>query len=413
MNAVAPEAQLYPQPNAALTVASALGESAPEERRPRRVGIPRPRASRPPIDFNFNTTPRILIVDDENGPRQSLRMLLKEEYEVSLATGVDEALALLTEEPVDIIITDIRMPRKTGMDLLREVRQDHDDIEFIILTGYGELDTAMKAIEYGAFAYLEKPFDHRIMLEKIRACVEKRRREEDRRALECLTMEANRFETLGRLVSGTMHDLGTPLSVLGTHLELLSADPSEQSLMKRLGTMESQVRHCTELVRSTMNFLRHTPDEQAPFDINTAVEVCVDVAKPLLTRQQVTLNLELSPDVSICIGDFVLVRQAILNLIYNACQAMEAQADPRELTISTRCESTQLVLSIADTGPGVPEKDRVRIFNTLFTTKGKKGTGLGLSVVRNVMHQHGGEVSLAAREGRGACFQLTFPYHIR
>jgi signal transduction histidine kinase len=365
---------------------------------------------RPPIDFDFNTTPRILIVDDENGPRQSLRMLLKEDYDVSLATGVDDALAQLAQESVDIIITDIRMPHKTGMDLLREVREVNDEIEFIILTGYGELDTAMKAIEYGAFAYLEKPFDHRIMQEKIRACVEKRRREEDRKALECLTMEANRFETLGRLVSGTMHDLGTPLSVLGTHLELLSADPTAESLMKRLGTMESQVRHCTELVRSTMNFLRHTPDEQSPFDINTAVEVCLDVARPLLIRQQVTLRTNLSPHISICVGDFVLVRQAILNLIYNACQAMEAQADPRELIITTRSENAQLILTIEDTGPGVPEKDRQRIFYTLFTTKGKKGTGLGLSVVKNVMHQHGGDVALVPGEGRGACFKLTFPY---
>jgi signal transduction histidine kinase len=412
VDVVAQTFQSFQSPSIPAPLVSALGDSPAEERRPRRTVLPKPRSmSRPPIDFEFNMTPRILIVDDENGPRQSLRMLLKEDYDVSLATGVDDALRQLAVETVDIIITDIRMPHKTGMDLLREVREDNDDIEFIILTGYGELNTAMKAIEYGAFAYLEKPFDHRIMLEKVRACVEKRRREEDRKALECLTMEANRFETLGRLVSGTMHDLGTPLSVLGTHLELLSADPSQESLMKRLGTMESQVRHCTELVRSTMNFLRHSPDEQSPFDINTAVEVCLDVARPLLTRQQVSMRTNLSPDISICVGDFVLVRQAILNLIYNACQAMEAQPDPREITITTRCETSQLVLTIEDTGPGVPEKDRQRIFYTLFTTKGKKGTGLGLSVVKNVMHQHGGEVTLEPGvEGRGACFKLTFPY---
>ena len=363
------------------------------------------------MDFTYAETPRILIVDDENGPRQSLRMLLKEDYEVSMATCVDDALAKLEEDPVDIVITDIRMPNKTGMDLLREVRGANTDTEFIILTGYGELDTAMKAIEYGAFAYLEKPFDHQIMLEKVGACVEKRRREMDRRALECLTMEANRFETLGRLISGTMHDLGTPLSVLGTHLELLSADPSPESLQKRLGTMESQVRHCTELVRSTMNFLRHSPDEQTPFDINSAVELCIDVAQPLLNRQQVSVFKDLSPDISICVGDFVLVRQAILNLIYNACQAMEQQGGPREIHLRTRCEDGELTLRIRDTGPGIPEKFRQKIFQNLFSTKGKKGTGLGLSVVRNIMLKHGGDVSLVdLAEKPGACFMLRFPY---
>lgn len=361
------------------------------------------------VDVSFEESPRILIVDDENGPRQSLRMLLKEEYEVSMATCVDDALAQLAEAPVDIVITDIRMPRRTGMELLQEARERYKDLEFIILTGYGELDTAMKAIEYGAFAYLEKPFDHATMLEKVRACVDKRRRELDRRALECLAMEANRFETLGRLVSGTMHDLGTPLSVLGTHLELLNANPTPESLAKRLGTMESQVRHCTELVRSTMNFLRHAPDEQTPFDLNSAVDVCIDVAQPLLTRQGVTVYRDFRSDIPICVGDFVLVRQAIINLLYNACQAMEGQPEPRELHLHTRCEEGQLVLTVRDTGPGIPERDRQRVFQTLYSTKGKKGTGLGLSVVRNIMRKHGGDVTLAPRLDRGACFVLRFP----
>jgi len=359
--------------------------------------------------FNFNTHPRILIVDDENGPRQSLRMVLKEDYDIRLATGVDDALSQLAEETVDLIVTDIRMPHKTGMDLLKAVREGFGDIEIIILTGYGELDTAMKAIEYGAFAYLEKPFDHDKMMEKVRACMEKRRREQDRKALESLAMEANRFETLGRLISGTMHDLGTPLSVLGTHLEMLIADPTPESFDKRLGTMESQVRHCTELVRSTMNFLRHSPNEQTPFDVNAAVQVCIEVARPLLLRQNIDVQTTLSPDVAICVGDFVLVRQALLNLIYNACQAMEAQQKPRSLFIESAMEDGNLVLTVEDTGPGIPASDRHRVFHTLYSTKGNKGTGLGLSVVKNVMQQHGGEVTLEENEGPGAKFKMSFP----
>jgi len=359
--------------------------------------------------FDFSTPPKILIVDDENGPRQSLRMVLKEEFDVRLATGVDDALGQLLEESVDLIITDIRMPHKTGMDLLREVRERYPETEIIILTGYGELDTAMTAIEYGAFAYLEKPFDHDKMMEKVQACMDKRRREQDRKAMEALAMEANRFETLGRLISGTMHDLGTPLSVLGTHLEMLIADPSPESFNKRLGTMSSQVRHCTELVRSTMNFLRHSPNELSPFDINAAVQVCIEVAQPLLSRQRIDVHTELSRDISICVGDYVLVRQAILNLIYNACQAMEAQQSPRELHIQTRTDGGRLALSIEDTGPGIPLESRKRIFHTLYSTKGKKGTGLGLSVVKTVMHRHGGDVELEQLEGRGARFILTFP----
>ena len=147
-----------------------------------------------------------------------------------------------------------------------------------------------------------------------------------------------------------------------------------------------------------------------PFDINSAVEVCVDVAQPLLNRQRVALHTNLSSEISICVGDFVLVRQAILNLIYNSCQAMENQEEPQEIHIQTHCENGHIILRIQDTGPGVPEKHRQRIFQTLFSTKGKKGTGLGLSVVRNIMLKHGGDVTLLPREERGACFLLHFPY---
>lgn len=141
-----------------------------------------------------------------------------------------------------------------------------------------------------------------------------------------------------------------------------------------------------------MNFLRHTPDEQSPFDINTAVEVCLDVARPLLIRQQVTLRTNLSPHISICVGDFVLVRQAILNLIYNACQAMEAQADPRELIITTRSENAQLILTIEDTGPGVREKDRQTLYP--LYNEGKEGHGAGAEC--------GEKCDAPARRRRGA-----------
>ncbi|MBI2431924.1 MAG: hybrid sensor histidine kinase/response regulator [Candidatus Hydrogenedentes bacterium] len=352
---------------------------------------------------------RILVVDDENGPRQALRMLLKEDYDVLLSSGVHQALKLLTEEPVDVVITDIRMPHQTGMDLLRIIKKQNPDVQVIILTGYGQLDTAMEAIEHGAFAYLEKPFDNDVMLNKVRTCLERQRQEDDRRAMEYLAIEANRFETLGRLVSGTMHDLGTPLSVIGTHLELLLSEPRRTDIEKRLDTMKAQVQHCMDLVRTTMNFLRHAPQDREVFDFNGVVRLCVEVARPLLASDHVSVSLDLKPETGQFEGYLVLVRQAILNLIYNACQALERQHDSRGLRLETWIEEDQLMLAIEDNGPGVPVESRLRIFEPLFTTKGAEGTGLGLTVVRNVMHRHGGTVRLEDTGHRGARFVLAFP----
>lgn len=352
---------------------------------------------------------RILVVDDENGPRQALRMLLKESHEVFLASSVAGAVEFLTEDKVDIVITDLRMPQQTGVDLLRHVKTTYPDIEVIILTGYGELNTAMEAIEYGAFAYLEKPFDSRVMLGKVEACLDKQRREQERRAMEHLAVEANRMETLGRIVSGAMHDLGTPLSVLGTHIDLMRQDPAKGDIHRRLDTMMAQVQHCNDLVRTTMNFLRHSGQERAPFSLNAAAKMCIEVAKPLLLSHNVALVADFDNALPACEGDLVLVRQAILNLIYNACQAMEGQHEPRQLRLDSRYDDGFVCLAVQDSGAGVPLEHRPHIFDALFTTKGSRGTGLGLAVVRNVMERHGGRVYLDETVARGARFVLAFP----
>jgi len=352
---------------------------------------------------------RILVVDDENGPRQALRMLLKEEYDVFLASSGRAALTLLEEQEVDLVITDIRMPEMTGIDLLRQIRRQHVDVQVIILTGYGQLDTAMEAIEHGAFAYIEKPFDNDVMLGKVRACLERKRLEQERRALEYLAMEANRFETLGRLISGTFHDLGTPLSVIGTNLELLMSQPQDEKVLKRLTTMRSQVQHCNDLVRTTMNFLRQSPQNFAPFSLNSVVMFCLEVARPVLLQEGVVVVTRMAKDFPLITGDLVMVRQAVLNVVYNACQAMIGQAEARTLCIESFMEGEVLCLAVQDNGPGVARETEHRIFDTLYSTKGKKGTGLGLAVVNHVMHRHQGTVCLERHAGRGARFVLRFP----
>ena len=360
--------------------------------------------------YKMSNQPCVLVVDDEYGPRQALRMVLKEDYDLLMATCVTEAIDLLKDHEVDVIITDIRMPGGTGLDLLRQAKELDERIEVIILTGYGQLDTAMNAIDFGAFAYLEKPYDSNVLVDKLESCLAKQKREQERRAMEHLAMEANRFETLGRLVSGTMHDLGTPLSVIGTNLDIMLSTDELDKLPKRLQTMRDQVEHCNDLVRTTMNFLRHSQGEHALFCMNSVVNLCLDVAKPALRRGTIAVVADLDPQLPSTMGDMVFVRQAVLNLINNACQAMDKQEGPRQLRIQTgRLDSGNIYLSVQDSGPGIPLDQHERIFETLYTTKGTDGTALGLSVVRNVMGQHSGTAYLEPMDGPGARFVLDFP----
>lgn len=353
--------------------------------------------------------PKILVVDDENGPRQALRMLLKEDYEVRLAPDAFEALNMLEQESYALVITDLRMPRKSGVELLEIIKKTYPETQVIILTGYAHLDTAVQAVEFGAFAYIEKPFDNANMLKHVQAGLKKFQQEHEYRVFEKLATEANRFETLGRLVAGIIHDMGTPLSVLGSQLEMIMRNPARTDIEDRYHTMESQVKHCSDMVRTVINFLRYDDQPLAPFYLNDVIETCLQLGHPLLRTQKVNVVKNLMTDVPPVIGDLVMVRQAVLNLITNACHAMAKQEQPQEITIRTWVEDDDVCLSVADNGPGVPPQHRDKVFDTFFTTKGNKGTGLGLAVVRNVMRHQKGCVTLEDSQSGGAQFTLTFP----
>ena len=352
---------------------------------------------------------RILVVDDENGPRQALRMLLKEDHEVRLAADVPSALKILEQEAINLVITDLRMPQQSGVELLQIIKQLYPETQVIILTGYAHLDSAMQAVQFGAFAYIEKPFDNTLMLQRVQESLAKYRLEHEHRVLEHLAIEANRFETLGRLVAGIIHDMGTPLSVVGSQIELIMANPNRGDLEDRLKTMQLQVRHCSEMVRAAMNFLRYDQQPLAPFSLNNLIESCLEVAQPVLRNQSVHVVRKLAENLPSAIGDLVLVRQAVLNLVTNACHAMAGQEPPQEITLETWVEGDSVCLAVEDNGPGIPVEYRSRIYDTFFTTKGRKGTGLGLAVVKNVMNRHKGSITLVEKDGRGARFELTFP----
>ena len=351
----------------------------------------------------------VLVVDDEMGPRMAVQMLLAEDHRVYTAADVASAREILEQEKIDLVLSDIRMPGETGVDLLRYVRKNHSNVELILLTGFGELSTAKEAVQLGAYAYLEKPFDNVVLLEHVTGALVRRQAERDRRRLERLAMEANRFELLGRVVSGLIHDMGSPLSVAGTQLELVLANASLLHDRDRLEGILGQVAHCSDLVRSALGFLREHESEDSEFTLEDIATSTLQLAEPLVRNQRVEVANAYNKSASPVRGDFVLVRQAILNLVNNACQAMEGQTVPQRLLITTWTEDRYACLAVGDSGKGIPESDRQRVFESFYTTKGENGTGLGLAAVRNIMHRHEGEVSVGESPDGGAQFVLKFP----
>jgi len=124
-----------------------------------RAAMDRPAPPPSPLAPAPETLPRVMVVDDEKGPRESLRMILSPGHEVLLAESGAEALDLLATAPVDLMTVDLNMPGMRGDELMRIVRERHPEVEVIIITGFGDLETAVQGIRYGVRDYLQKPFD--------------------------------------------------------------------------------------------------------------------------------------------------------------------------------------------------------------------------------------------------------------
>jgi len=187
-------------------------------------------------------------------------------------------------------------------------------------------------------------------------------------------------------------------------------NPDRDDLLKRLDTMKGQVQYCAEMAKSTMSYLRHDASELRTVSLNEIVGTCLKVAAPLLREQRVELLDDLDTALSQTVCDIVLMRQALMNIVTNACQAMEGQDGKRQLHIKSWNEDGKVCLSIEDTGSGIPQELRESVFETFFSTKGQSGTGLGLGVVRNVMRRFNGTVTLEdGSHGNGACFVIKMP----
>ena len=117
---------------------------------------------------------KILVVDDEQGPRESLRMILKDDYEVYMAASGEEALKEMVEKQIDIVALDIKMPKTNGLQLLQNIKKSVPDVEVFLVTGFPSVSTAVEAIQSGAYDYVIKPFDRDAVQAVVRRGINRR-----------------------------------------------------------------------------------------------------------------------------------------------------------------------------------------------------------------------------------------------
>lgn len=378
---------------------------------------------------NTDTRPAILVIDDELGPRESLRFLLKDEYRVMCAASVEQGLQLLQEQKPDTVIMDIRMPGRNGIDGLRAIRALDSELAVIMLTGFAAVGTAQEAIRHEASDYMEKPFDAAVMRLTVRRHIEQTRLRRKRFKLlsEADALEQHIHELqgkdllaeLGQSSSEFVHDLRNALTVSTGSLSLLRMEMEErQHLQTRtpseanryLEMLESSMQRCVAMLDTWQRLIRQAPQQLTRFRVHAFVCECLASCQPaeLTSLARITMTCEtIGEDIDL-LGDRVQLTRVLANLIQNALHAVSA--DKGVIRVRSEIDDTSIRISVSDNGCGISEENLKHVFSSNFTTRQKLGgMGLGLFIAQKVAQAHGGNVTVESKVNQGSTFTLRLP----
>ncbi|EEF59468.1 hybrid sensor histidine kinase/response regulator [Pedosphaera parvula] len=395
----------------------------------------------------------LLIVDDEEGPRQSLRVVFKDEYNLLMANDGVRAIELAKQNRIDVAITDIRMVGMSGVELLEHLKSIDPGIEVIMLTAYETVDTLRLALRLGACDYLNKPFDISTMRKAVSNAMERRSLGEEirnngqqlnelQKELQNQKMVEEITRTRGEIYASIIHDINGPLTVISGFIQLMNqrigSSPKLEGedldfLKDRLKTITRQVTNCIEISRRYLSFLRQNSDENPPVGVN---HILADLHELLRVHPYVRDNEfvidRLSDDVTVKINGTDLI-QILLNLAVNGFQCspqkhsvvIDGRFLPNAVDLSRFEDNGEerflnregfknvgplLAIAVKDTGPGICGDVLPKIFDPYFTTKSaSQGTGLGLNVVQRLIKEAKAALHVKTKVGEGTTFTVYLP----
>lgn len=409
----------------------------------------------------------ILLVDDEPDILDLLqRQLEARHFKIFTAQSGEEALNQLQDNNIDILVTDVRMPGMDGITLLGQALLLQPDLQSVVITGHGELETALRAMRLGAYNFLLKPVGLSELEITLKNCLEKihlrekvalqkevlqkthdeleirvaERTEELSRANASLSKEialnaqflkdlqkkddqlrhAQKMEALGSLAGGIAHDFNNLLMGIQGHISLLVAhcNPSKPEF-SHLISIENLIESGGRLTGQLLGYARQGQYNVRLLDFHNLIHTIIETFSR--TRMEISIITDLAPEPLAIHADQGQIEQVLFNLFINAADAMP---DGGTLSITTRHIPYETIkdklidgihgdyvhLAVTDTGTGIPDHIKPHIFEPFFTTKTlSRGTGLGLASTYGIIAAYGGHIDVDSKTGSGTTFHIYIP----
>jgi len=376
-------------------------------------------------------TASILVVEDEAGTRATLCAILEDAgYEVIGLEKGTEALEIIRKRSPNVIITDIRLPDVGGMEILELAKEINPEVAVIMMTGYASIETAVNAVNEGAYAYFVKPVSPDGIkttianaLRQQRLSVENKRLVDDLQRSNKLLFEANEelrkaTEAKSEFLAHMSHELRTPLNVIIGFSELMiDRVPGEINEEQRhcLNDILDSGKHLLNLISDVLDLSKIESGKMklrlTNFALTKVIESLKNTIMPMLVSKKQSLDIKVDEEFPLVRADEAKVRQVLLNLLSNS---NKFTGEGGKLKIEAVRDGDWCQVSVIDNGIGIKKDDQDRIFEPFYQldnplTKEKSGTGLGLAVAKQIIERHGGRIWVESEYGRGSRLTFTLP----
>ncbi len=356
----------------------------------------------------------ILVVDDDPDVLNTTSLLLKEfGYSTVTRDNAKDAIDVIEKNDIDIVLTDIVMPGSSGIELLGEIHNIDPEIPVILMTAYADLDKAVEAIKRDVFDFLIKPYKPEQLLHSVNKAIRynelinfendyKYMLEEFNRELETLLNE----RTMSLMTLTVADRIRNPVAVIGLKCKrILEKENFSNDAEKDLNDIKEEVKKLDRIVSDFQTILKSKKSMFSYNDINEIVNNLISVIGKDAVNIGVELIINLSEEPLKINMQKNQLRAAIFHVMRNA---IEATPEGGRVTISTFRDNDNAVLTVSDTGHGIPKKDLENIFDPFFSTKEHR-YGMGLSLVKQIVTEHFGKIKVDSEVYKGTTFILIFP----
>jgi len=358
----------------------------------------------------------ILIVDDDQNMCETLSLYLKDhDYDIGVAYNGQTAISLVEEKKPSIVLLDLKLPDLTGIEVLRKIKPNREELMVIMMSGYASLESSIEAMNEGAYTYLRKPINTEEMMAVIKRAFDKRNLIlKNRQLIKDLTA-LNKLKD--EFLAICSHDIKSPLTAIEWECYKINKEENKEMKRKGVDMIRTQSKRIIELVTDLLDISKLESGgfviKKRKTNINSLIDKVVGDFNFQISQKKIIIDSKQIPSSLMMVTDDLRIEQILKNLLSNAIKFSKRGGkiifSAKEMLSQ---KSSYIEFSVQDEGVGIP-KDKINcVFDKFIQAHRKdreRGTGLGLAICKKICELHKGKIWVESEEGKGSTVFFTIP----